>query len=76
MKWVIADAGTNYEVGDFNGKSWKGGGAVDGNGRAGLYQLAFRLEETNIPPANLPLSGGNTPPVEWGVVANRRTGEF
>ncbi|MBF0197991.1 MAG: glycoside hydrolase family 32 protein [Planctomycetes bacterium] len=30
-KWVIADANTRYEVGEFDGKSWKGFGAVDEN---------------------------------------------
>ncbi len=32
MKWVIADAGTRYEVGDFDGKQWKGSGQKDENG--------------------------------------------
>lgn len=33
MKWVIADANTRYEVGDFDGKSWKGFGEKDVNGK-------------------------------------------
>ncbi|MEK6237652.1 MAG: GH32 C-terminal domain-containing protein, partial [Planctomycetales bacterium] len=28
-KWVIADAGTRYEVGDFDGKTWRGSGQKD-----------------------------------------------
>ena len=28
-KWVIADAGTRYEVGEFNGTNWKGFGDTD-----------------------------------------------
>jgi levanase/fructan beta-fructosidase len=32
-KWVIADAGTRYEVGDFDGKTWRGRGAKDNKGR-------------------------------------------
>ena len=32
-KWVIADAGTNYEVGEFDGKSWRGYGDSDKSGR-------------------------------------------
>ena len=31
MKWVIADAGTRYEVGDFDGKKWIGLGDKDKN---------------------------------------------
>jgi fructan beta-fructosidase len=41
MMWVIADAGTNYEVGDFDGKSWKGSGAVDENGRALKHKFDY-----------------------------------
>ena len=33
MKWVIADAGTRYEVGDFDGRNWKGSGQKDSKGR-------------------------------------------
>ena len=33
MKWVIADAGTRYEVGDFDGRKWTGGGAKDEDGK-------------------------------------------
>jgi fructan beta-fructosidase len=32
-KWVIADAGTHYEVGEFDGKSWKGYGEKDAQGK-------------------------------------------
>ncbi|HYW78947.1 MAG TPA: GH32 C-terminal domain-containing protein, partial [Thermoguttaceae bacterium] len=32
-KWVISDAGTHYEVGDFDGKVWRGSGAKDSEGR-------------------------------------------
>jgi fructan beta-fructosidase len=41
LKWVIADAGTRYEVGDFDGKSWKGSNPVDHNGRAVKYKFDF-----------------------------------
>ena len=33
LKWVIADAGTAYEVGDYDGKTWKGFGDKDKDGR-------------------------------------------
>jgi sucrose-6-phosphate hydrolase SacC (GH32 family) len=33
VKWVIADAGTRYEVGDFDGRTWTGLGAKDKDGR-------------------------------------------
>ncbi|MEI6176097.1 MAG: glycoside hydrolase family 32 protein [Verrucomicrobiota bacterium] len=33
MKWVIADAGTAYEVGDFDGTKWIGFGDKDKDGR-------------------------------------------
>jgi fructan beta-fructosidase len=33
MKWVIADAGTAYEVGDFDGTKWTGFGDKDKDGR-------------------------------------------
>ena len=33
LKWVIADAGTAYEVGDYDGKTWKGFGEKDKDGR-------------------------------------------
>ncbi len=36
MKWVIADAGTRYEVGDFDGKTWKGSGQKGPDGRTPL----------------------------------------
>ena len=29
IKWVISDAATKYEVGDFDGKSWKGDSPLD-----------------------------------------------
>ena len=32
-KWVIADAGSHYEVGDFDGKKWTGFGAEDNEGK-------------------------------------------
>ncbi len=32
-KWVISNAGTGYEVGEFNGESWKGYGTKDKNNR-------------------------------------------
>jgi sucrose-6-phosphate hydrolase SacC (GH32 family) len=32
-KWVISNAGTGYEVGEFDGKSWRGYGTEDQNGR-------------------------------------------
>ncbi len=32
-KWVIADANTHYEVGDFDGETWTGFGAEDENGK-------------------------------------------
>jgi arylsulfatase A-like enzyme/sucrose-6-phosphate hydrolase SacC (GH32 family) len=32
-RWVIANAGTGYEVGEFDGKSWKGHGNQDANGK-------------------------------------------
>jgi sucrose-6-phosphate hydrolase SacC (GH32 family) len=32
MRWVIADAGTRYEVGDFDGKRWTGSGQKDERG--------------------------------------------
>jgi len=32
-KWVIANAGTGYEVGEFDGKSWKGYGSRSADGR-------------------------------------------
>ena len=32
-KWVIADANTHYEVGEFDGESWKGLGAEDEDGK-------------------------------------------
>ncbi len=32
MKWVIADAGTRYEVGDFDGRKWMGSGQKDEKG--------------------------------------------
>jgi fructan beta-fructosidase len=32
-KWVIADAGSHYEVGDFDGKSWNGFGDKDSAGK-------------------------------------------
>ena len=31
-KWVIADANTRYEIGDFDGKTWTGHGAEDADG--------------------------------------------
>ena len=31
--WVIADAGSHYEVGDFDGTTWKGFGDKDKNGQ-------------------------------------------
>ena len=34
MKWVIADANTRYEVGNFDGKSWKGFGDKDSHGKS------------------------------------------
>ena len=34
MKWVIADAGTHYEVGDFDGRNWKGDNPLDEKGRS------------------------------------------
>ena len=34
MKWIIANAPTRYEIGDFDGKSWKGLGDKDKNNRA------------------------------------------
>jgi fructan beta-fructosidase len=34
MKWIIADAGTNYEIGSFDGTKWTGSGQKDKNGRA------------------------------------------
>jgi sucrose-6-phosphate hydrolase SacC (GH32 family) len=37
MKWVISDANTKYEVGDFDGKSWKGMGEVDESGNRLKY---------------------------------------
>ena len=33
LKWVIADAGTAYEVGDFDGKKWTGFGDKDKSGK-------------------------------------------
>ena len=33
LKWVIADAGTAYEVGDFDGKKWTGFGDTDKSGK-------------------------------------------
>jgi sucrose-6-phosphate hydrolase SacC (GH32 family) len=41
MRWVIADAGTNYEVGDFDGKKWTGSGEVDEKGRAVRYRFDY-----------------------------------
>ncbi len=32
-RWVIANAGTGYEVGDFDGRSWKGYGNQDTDGK-------------------------------------------
>ncbi|EDM28150.1 SacC [Lentisphaera araneosa HTCC2155] len=34
MKWVIADAGTYYEVGDFDGRNWKGFGDRSPNSKS------------------------------------------
>ena len=33
LKWVIADAGTKYEIGDFDGKKWTGLGDKDKSGK-------------------------------------------
>jgi len=41
MKWVIADAGTRYEVGDFDGRKWKGSNPLDEKGRAIKYQFDY-----------------------------------
>lgn len=39
MKWVIADAGTAYEVGDFDGQKWTGFGANEKNGNRLRYEF-------------------------------------
>ncbi len=39
MKWVIADAGTHYEIGDFDGKNWKGDNPLDDKGRSIKYKF-------------------------------------
>ena len=33
VRWIISDAGAHYEIGEFDGKTWKGYGAVDANDR-------------------------------------------
>lgn len=38
MKWVISDAGTAYEVGDFDGKNWVGLGDKDKAGKRLKYE--------------------------------------
>ena len=37
LKWVIADAGTSYEVGDFDGTKWTGFGDKDSTGKRLRY---------------------------------------
>ena len=33
MRWIISDAGAHYEIGEFDGKTWKGYGAMDADNR-------------------------------------------
>ncbi len=33
VRWIISDAGAHYEIGEFDGKTWKGYGAMDADDR-------------------------------------------